>query len=86
MVALPLSFYALAMSAVMDWAAAQDTCPFGADYSGRPVGDITVYQEEPVSGNCNMDIARLKAGSKGWTHFAALPKYTAGGYQGGREE
>ena len=57
------------------------SCKFGDDYPSNPVGDITAYQEEPYSGNCNLDLKALKARSKGWTHFAALPKSTH--YKGG---
>ena len=58
------------------------SCQFGDDYPSNPVGDITAYQEEPYSGNCNLDLKALKARSKGWTHFAALPKSTH--YKGGK--
>ena len=58
------------------------SCKFGDDYPSNPVGDITAYQEEPYSGNCNLDLKALKARSKGWTHFAALPKSTH--YKGGK--
>lgn len=81
--------YVLAVVAVQMHSAAsaaQPTCPLGSDFIGRTRGDITVYEEKPVSGNCNMDLARLQAGSKGWTHFVALPKYSQGGYQGGKRE
>ena len=66
--------------------AQNESCPFGADYAGRTREDITVYQNEPTSTNCNIDLDWIRSNSKGWTHFAALPKYpkdSREGYQGG---
>ena len=52
-----------------------ETCPLGADFELAVKGEITHYQAEPRQGNCDLNWSKLQlSGSKGWTHFAALPK------------